>query len=136
MFGYILLLFTIVPLVELAILIKVGTLIGVSNTIALVILTGVAGAVLLKVQGFQIIRRIDDELSRGEVPSDALLDGFLVFCGGVLLITPGIATDCIGFLLLMPFGRRAIKFWIRRLIKNAFDEGRTIRIVSYRRDSF
>ena len=136
MFAYLIFLFTVVPIIELALLIKVGTIIGVSNTIAFVLLTGVAGAMLIRVQGFQIIQRIDSELSQGIVPSDALLDGFFVFCGGVLLITPGILTDIAGFLFIIPASRQLIKFWIVQKIRKTFREGRTIRITSYRSSRF
>ena len=126
MLGYLILLLTLIPIFELALLIKVGQIIGASNAIAIVILTGLLGAVMLKHQGISVLRKINNELYIGKIPSDALLDGFLIFCGGLLLITPGIATDIIGFLLLFPYTRELIKLWIKRKIRKSISEGRSV----------
>ena len=136
MLGYLILLLTLIPIFELALLIKVGQIIGASNTIAIVLLTGVLGAVMLKYQGISVLRRINDELYIGKLPSDALLDGFLIFCGGLLLITPGIATDVVGFLLLFPYTRELIKFLIKRKILKSINEGRGMRFRYFRHDRF
>ena len=126
MLGYLILLLTLVPVLELALLIKIGQVIGLSNTIAIVILTGVLGAVMLKHQGISVLRRINDDLYRGSIPSDSLLDGFLICCGGIFLITPGVATDIIGFLLLLPLSRGLVKLWIKNKIRKSLDEGRNV----------
>ncbi|MFC1590847.1 FxsA family protein [Candidatus Omnitrophota bacterium] len=136
MLGYFILVFTVIPIIELTLLIKLGTLVGVGNTISLILLTGVLGALLLRVQGFNVIKRIDGELGRGIIPSEALMDGFLIFCGGLLLITPGILTDLLGFFLLIPAGRHIIKLIIKRKIQRAFSEGRSVRISSFNHNRF
>jgi UPF0716 protein FxsA len=133
MMGFFIFLFTVVPIVELALLIKIGQIWGITNTLVLVILTGVLGAILLKLQGMGILRRINTELSQGLLPPDALFDGFFIFCGGLLLVTPGVITDIIGILLLFPFTRNLFKNWAKRKIKRTFEQGRVIHFTYFRR---
>lgn len=134
MLGLFVLLFTVIPLIELALLIKIGQVWGLRNTLLLVMLTGILGAVLLKFQGVSILRRINDELSQGVVPSDALFDGLFIFCGGLFLITPGVLTDLLGLLLLLPFSRKLFKRWVEQKIKNAFAQDRIIHFTYFRRN--
>ena len=126
MLKYLILLFTVVPLIELAILIKIGQIWGLKNTLSLLILTGILGAILLKVQGISILRRIKAELSQGIIPSDALFDGFFIFCGGLLLVAPGVLTDFLGLLFLFPITRNLLKYWVKQKIRKAFQQGRMI----------
>lgn len=125
MFARILLLFIVVPLVELALLIKVGQLVGVWPTISLVILTGIAGASLAKHEGLSVLRRIERELEFGRLPTTELLDGFLILAGGLLLLTPGFITDTIGFLCLLPPTRILVRAWIRRRFEEMIRKGQT-----------
>lgn len=122
MFIRLLALFTLVPLIELYVLLKVGGLIGIAPTVALILLTGVAGAYLARTQGFDLLRRIQAEMAEGRLPASELLDGAMVLAGGVLLLTPGFCTDLLGFSLLVPFTRRHIKqfarFWLQRMIES------------------
>jgi len=113
MFLRLLLLFTIVPLLELFILIKLGSVIGVGATIAIVIGTGVLGAWLARQQGLGVLRRLNAELGAGRLPAEAMIDGLLILLAGAVLLTPGLITDTLGFVLLVPPGRAAI----RRLVK-------------------
>ncbi len=115
MFAWLLLLFILVPLIELAILIQVGSYIGLWPTIALVIITGIIGATLARVQGFSILEKIRYDLSQGILPREEILDGLLVFAGGVVLLTPGILTDLWGFAMLVPLTRRWFKRWLRKI---------------------
>jgi UPF0716 protein FxsA len=108
-FLRLLLLFTLVPLVELYLLIEIGGAIGVAPTIAIVIVTGVIGAALARWQGLGVLRRLQDDLSAGRPPTDALIDGLLIFVAGAVLLTPGLITDALGFLLLVPAGRAAVR---------------------------
>jgi len=121
MLAYMVILFVTVPLVELALLIKVGQHIGVMNTILIVALTGIAGAMLARREGLKALYGIQRDLEMSILPSERLLDGFLIFIGGVLLLTPGLVTDLIGFLLLMPASRKLAKTWLvnrfRRMIE-------------------
>lgn len=122
MFIRLLILFTIVPIVELYVLLQVGGQIGAGPTIALILLTGIAGAYLARTQGFDLLRRIQAQLAEGQIPTGELLDGAMVLVGGVLLLTPGFCTDLFGFSLLVPFTRAFIKrfarLWLQKLIES------------------
>ena len=109
MFVRLLILFTVVPLVELALLIKLGNVIGLWPTIFIVIGTGVLGAALARSQGTQVISAIRAEVAEGRPPTEGLLNGLLVLVGGVVLLTPGLLTDLLGFSLLIPFTRNWFK---------------------------
>lgn len=106
------LLFTVVPTVELALLIAVGTWLGVIPATAIVIVTGFVGAWLAKREGSGMLRRLRDDLERGMPPARHIAEGALVLLGGVLLITPGILTDIVGFLFIVPLSRR----WLAPLV--------------------
>ncbi|MCK5082042.1 MAG: membrane protein FxsA [Candidatus Omnitrophica bacterium] len=114
MFVYLVLLFTILPAVELALLIKIGSNIGLGNTLFIIIFTGVLGAYLARLQGFLVLKKIQNDLNRGVMPNDQLIDGLMILVGGVVLLTPGFITDTIGFLLLIPWARALIKKWSRK----------------------
>jgi len=116
MFFRLLLLFTIVPIVELALLIEVGRQIGSLATVALVLVTGAAGATLARSQGLLAFRRLRQGFGQGQSPGDALLDGVLVLVGGLLLLTPGILTDLVGFSVLLPSTRRLIRRYVKEAI--------------------
>ncbi len=123
MFIRLFLLFTIIPVVELAILIRLGTAIGVFPTIAIVVLTGMAGAYLARTQGFSVLAKIRARMAEGAFPAEELLDGLLVLAAGIVLITPGILTDITGFFLLVPRTRRMAKELISRYIRNHLQDG-------------
>lgn len=106
MTGRILALFILVPLVEMTILIEIGQRIGTLYTLCLVVITGIVGGILAKVEGLMVWQRLQDDLAKGQVPQESLISGVLVLIGGVLLVTPGILTDILGFLLLVPFTRK------------------------------
>ena len=114
MLFYLLLLFTVVPLVEFSLLYAIGERIGLLPTIALVIVTGVLGAALARAQGVATLWRIREQSARGRMPADALFDGVLILLAGAVLITPGVLTDALGFGLLIPPVRAAIKRGLRR----------------------
>lgn len=124
--GYLIFLFTVIPLTELVLLIKTSQNWGLKNTLLLVILTGTLGVILLKIQGVSILKRINCELSQRLIRSDALFDGLFIFCGGLLLITPGIITDILGLSMISPFSRNIFKYWIKRKIRKLFLEGKVI----------
>ncbi|MCY4379264.1 MAG: membrane protein FxsA [Candidatus Dadabacteria bacterium] len=109
MFARLLILFTVVPLIELALLIKLGNVIGLWPTIFIVIATGVLGAALARSQGTQVISAIRAEVAEGRPPTESLINGLLVLVGGVVLLTPGLLTDLLGFSLLIPFTRNWFK---------------------------
>ena len=117
------LLFTLVPLVELYLLIRLGTYIGAVDTIAIVIGTGLAGGLLAKSQGLAVLDRIRTELNQGRPPAESLFDGLLILIAGAMLITPGLLTDGLGLLLLIPWSRQAFKSWLTRKIQEKISEG-------------
>ncbi len=123
MLGKLILLFTVVPIVELYILIQIGNEIGVFNTIMLVFITGVVGAVLAKSEGRQIIGNIKQDMAMGKMPGDELINGLCVLVGGAMLLTPGIFTDVFGFVLVIPFTRMFLIKSIKRKIKSMITEG-------------
>ncbi|MFD2229052.1 FxsA family protein [Alkalimarinus sediminis] len=98
-------LFVVMPVVEMTVLIKVGSLIGVWPTILFVLLTAVIGASLLKRQGLSTLMRANQKMNAGELPAKEVAEGFMLAVGGALLLTPGFVTDAIGFALLAPFVR-------------------------------
>lgn len=114
MFFRLLLGFTLIPLAELYLLITVGSQIGAMPTIALVLLTGVAGAWLARMQGMATMIRVRQNLQQGVMPAEELLDAFIILAAGVVLLTPGFLTDIAGLLLLIPYTRNAFKRWLRR----------------------
>ncbi|OHB33548.1 MAG: membrane protein FxsA [Desulfuromonadaceae bacterium GWC2_58_13] len=130
MFIRLLILFIIVPVTELIILLKVGALIGAAPTIALILLTGIAGAYLARTQGLDLVQRIQSELNQGRVPTEELLDGAMILVGGILLLTPGFLTDLFGFTLLVPATRALMKNFVRTWMKHYVDKGQ-IRIHRY-----
>ncbi|MGE7272312.1 FxsA family protein [Brevibacillus panacihumi] len=122
MFRILIVLFIVVPAIELWGLIAVGKVIGGWTTVALVILTGVVGAWLAKQQGLQVFRLVQLQLSRGQMPTETLIDGFLVLVGGILLMAPGFFSDVIGLILLIPYTRMIVrhllKLWLWRLVSS------------------
>jgi len=102
MFKKLLLIFIIIPLLELYILIKIGQLLGAGVTIALVVVTGILGAIFIRAQGFSLITKIKLDLNKGKVPHKRLIEGVCILASGLLLLTPGLLTDLAGFLLLIP----------------------------------
>lgn len=120
MFLRLLILFTLVPLLELYLLIRVGDLIGVWPTVALVVLTGALGAFLTRFEGLRVLRKVQSEFQEGRVPTAGLLDGLLIVVAGAVLLTPGLITDALGFFLLLPPGRRVVRNAVSAAAKKRF----------------
>ena len=117
MFVRLLILFTVVPLVELALLIKLGNVIGLWPTIFIVIATGALGAALARSQGTRTVGAIRAELAQGRAPTESLINGLLILVGGVVLLTPGLLTDLLGFSLLIPSTRNWFKKKLRSRLR-------------------
>lgn len=107
-------LFLLFPIIELAVLIKVGSMIGVLPTLLLIIGSGILGVLLLRVAGVTTAWRAREKLSRGELPDQEMLEGLLMAVGGGLLILPGFISDIIGLFCLLPFTRRLLIGNLRR----------------------
>ncbi|MEE8382626.1 MAG: FxsA family protein [Thermodesulfobacteriota bacterium] len=117
------LIFTIVPFIELSLLIELGTYIGTLNTIVVVVVTGIIGAFMARIAGLSVLFRIQENLRAGIFPKDEIFDGILILIGGAFLLTPGLLTDAVGFLLLLPLGRESVKRWLKEVVKKRLDRG-------------
>jgi UPF0716 protein FxsA len=117
------LIFIVVPLIEILLLIEIGSRIGALNTILIIVLTGILGASMMRQQGFTIIRNIQRDLSQGHMPTGELINGALVLVGGIVLLTPGFFTDAVGFVLLVPATRTLIRKKIQLLIRRKIESG-------------
>ncbi len=116
-------LFTIIPIAELYLLIKIGGMIGALNTVLIILFTAVIGAYLAKTQGFIVIKKINQALNEGRLPARELLDGLVVLLGGFTLITPGFLTDFIGLSMLFPPTRVLYIKLAVRIIQNKVETG-------------
>ena len=115
-FPVLLLLFLLVPVVEIYLLIKIGGVIGAFPTVVLVILTAVIGAALARYQGLATLQRLQATMARGETPAIEVFEGVLLLVGALMLLTPGFMTDLLGFACLIPVTRRALAFWLLRRV--------------------
>ena len=110
-FVILLALFFIIPIVEIYLLIEIGSVIGTPATIFAVVFTAVLGAWLLRIQGFSTLRRVQQTAAQGGIPAIEILEGAMLLVSGALLLTPGFFTDAIGFLALIPPLRRSMALW-------------------------
>ncbi|MEH0020802.1 MAG: FxsA family protein [Desulfobacter sp.] len=110
--------FTLIPVIELYLLIKLGTVIGGFNTVLLVILTGFAGAWLARMEGMNTMFKVRQSLNQGLMPAEELIDALIILIAGLVLITPGLLTDVAGLMLLWPVTRNRFK----RFLRKKFDE--------------
>jgi UPF0716 protein FxsA len=113
-----------VPAVELALLIEAGGRIGTAATLAIIVATGVVGAALANQQGLRTLRAIQASLEQGRLPAGALVDGVIILVAGALLVTPGILTDAVGFLCLVPALRAVVRRALQRRFERAVAEQR------------
>lgn len=121
MFVKLLIIFIFVPLLEIYILLEAGRTIGLGPTIGLIMATGLAGAWLARSQGLEILNKIQEEMARGQMPANTLIDGALVLVGGLLLLTPGFFTDTLGFSFLVPMTRdiwrKVLSLWLQKHLR-------------------
>ena len=110
--------FTLIPVLELYLLIKIGTVIGGFNTILLVVLTGFTGAWLARMEGMNTMMKLRTNLQQGLMPAEELIDAVIIFAAGVVLLTPGLITDVCGLALLWPVTRNKFK----QMLRKKFDE--------------
>jgi UPF0716 protein FxsA len=116
-------LFIVVPLVELYVIIRIGQLIGAAPTIALLLLDSVLGAALLRSQGRVVWRRFNEALAEGRIPHRETFDGAMVIFGGALLLTPGFITDIAGLILLIPPTRAVVRRGLSAIALRRFSLG-------------
>lgn len=109
-------LFLVVPILEITLLIQVGSVIGALWTVFLVVFTAVLGAYLLRQQGLSTLTRFQNSMAQGKMPANEMLEGLVLIVGGALLMTPGFFTDAIGFACLFPLTRMGI---VKYMIKHS-----------------
>lgn len=115
----------VIPLLEIAAFVVIGGQIGVFPTLALVVVTAIIGSILLRVQGFGLLSRIQTEMDAGRVPARELVHGVMLLVAGILLLTPGFVTDAAGFLLFVPPVRDAVWRFVRSRIRVVRADGTT-----------
>lgn len=123
MLGRLFLLFTLVPLVEIYLLMTLGGLMGPGPTIALVAITGFLGAGLARREGRKAIASYQAALAKGELPEDGIVSGLLILAGGVMLITPGILTDAFGLAMMVPPIRRGVAKLVKARLQKRIEGG-------------
>ncbi|ATB49709.1 FxsA family protein [Corallococcus macrosporus] len=123
MFRYLLLALIVVPILELYLLLAIGRQLGPTPTLAWVLLSGLVGAWLSRREGRRVLRQWRESMARGQVPEEGILSGVLVLAGGVLLVIPGVITDGVGLLLLLPPVRRLISARVRRALERKVRDG-------------
>ena len=109
--------FTLIPATEIYLLINIGYSIGAVNTVLVVIITAFAGATLARKQGLQTMLRIRTSLQQGITPTEDLIDAFIIFVAGIVLLTPGFLTDAAGLLLLFS----PTRYYFKRYLRSKFD---------------
>lgn len=117
MFRYLVLLFIIVPIIEIYLLLVVGKIVGLWMTLGLIILTAIIGSHLLRAQGLATLHKLQATLARGESPAKPMLEGVFLLIGGVLLLTPGFFTDAVGLICLIPPLRQGLVLWLSRYVQ-------------------
>ena len=116
MFLRLLLLFTLVPTLEVFLLISLGRNVGFGVTLMVVLGTGVLGAWLARREGLKVLAAVQSEINQGRMPTEHMLDGLLILLAGAVLLTPGFLTDGLGFFLLLPVGRRFVRALVSRAL--------------------
>lgn len=123
MLGRLILLFLLTPAIELGLLIQVDKLIGFWPTIGVILVTGMAGSYLARREGLSTWKRLNERLNEGDLPGKELVDGVIILVAGALLITPGVLTDVLGFMGLLPPTRYVIRKIVMKRIKKKMREG-------------
>ncbi|WP_251328265.1 FxsA family protein [Haloplanus pelagicus] len=112
----------LIPLTDALLLVVVADAVGAPATVALVVLTGIVGMLLVRAEGRHTVRRLQEKLATGDVPTKELMDGGLLIAAGAFLLTPGLVTDAIGFLLGVPLTRAPIRALLERTVVGPYLE--------------
>ncbi|MBD7935587.1 membrane protein FxsA [Cytobacillus sp. Sa5YUA1] len=127
---YILLPLILIPAIEIVVLLLAGKALGVAVTFLLIILTGVFGVYIAKRQGIEVMKKVQMETRRGEMPGDSMLDGVCIFIAGIFLVLPGFISDFIGILLLIPFIRNKLKIILYHFLRRRINHG-NIKVIKW-----
>ncbi len=131
-FSKLLLLFIFVPFIELYILLRIADMTSPLMTFGLIIITGVIGTYFVKQQGRKVVGAINSDIAAGQMPADSMVNGICVLAGGIMLLTPGILTDLLGFALVLPLTRPLLAAWLKTRFSGMI--GGNVRI--YKADDF
>ncbi|MDD1795790.1 membrane protein FxsA [Enterovibrio makurazakiensis] len=124
MFPILLLMFIVVPIIEIALFIQVGGVLGLWPTVALILLTAIVGASLVRSQGLQTLLTVQQRMNQGELPAQQIVEGVMLAVAGVLLLTPGFMTDAMGMAVLLPWPRAWLaKQFMSRVKVASFQSG-------------
>lgn len=123
MFFPLFFIFIIVPIIEISLLIEVGSRIGTANTIMILLLTALIGIYMVKLVGLGVMRRMQQNMNEGVSPAEEMVNGMMLLLAGVLFIIPGFFTDAVGLLMVIPFSRNLIKKIARRMIEKKVSSG-------------
>ena len=115
----------LIPLLDIMLLLVVGGEIGFVPTVAIVVLTGLVGMLLVRAEGRHTLRKIQRKLGHGEAPTDELIDGGLLIAAGAFLLTPGLVTDLVGFLLVIPVTRYPIRLAVKKWVVVPYADAKT-----------
>ena len=121
--------FLAIPLIEIYVMIQIGSVIGAGWTVLSIVATAVIGAFIIRLQGFGVYQRMNRSMEAGELPAMEMLEGLALLVAGLLLLTPGFITDALGFLLLVPPLRKKLvlgmlkKFFIQQVGPGAPSSG-------------
>ncbi len=115
----------LIPLFDALLLVVVATRIGMVPTVAIVVLTGLVGLLLVRAEGRHTLRRIQQKLAQGDPPTDEVLDGALLIAAGAFLLTPGLVTDAVGFLLVLPPTRYPIRMLLKKYVVVPYADAKT-----------
>ena len=114
MLWRLLVLFTVVPTIELVLLLILADNTSWQFTVGLILVTGIVGAALARYEGLRCLRTIQEQLGAGRLPGDSLMDGLMILIAGALLVTPGVLTDLVGFSLLFPPFRGVVRAYLKK----------------------
>ena len=128
---YLFLLIIVLPAIEISVLLLSGHLIGVWFTLLLILVTGALGLFLAKRQGIETWRKAQEQMQYGYMPGNEIIDGICIFIGSVFLVLPGLISDVIGIILLLPFTRNILKPIVIRLIRNRMNRGK-VTVIRYK----
>ncbi|MEI3606034.1 FxsA family protein [Pseudogracilibacillus sp. SE30717A] len=123
---WLILIFILIPAIEIGIFIWTGSMIGAWSVVGLIILTGIIGAALVKKEGMETWRRAQLAMYNREIPREEIIDGICIILGGILLLTPGFVSDLFGFLLVIPWTRTPFKKLIHFLILKSIAKGNIV----------
>jgi len=115
--------FALVTFAELMILVRLYMATGLGVTLGIIVATAALGSYLVRRQGIIVWRKFNEELARGELPADRMLDGLFIIISGALLLTPGLLTDFTGFMLLVPGNRRILREWLKGRLRGKISAG-------------